>query len=155
MSNFSPATSTQQVMSFDDYQVVPAICYEITYPGIIHDLIANADANSDKAKLLVTVSNDAWFGDSFGPYQHMQMARMRALELGIPLVRSTNDGISAVVDARGNMISKLERYTQDTLAYEIALLSYQTLYRQYGLLGIYLILAMSLLVFSVRWLSRK
>ncbi len=155
MSSFSPATSTQQVMSFEDYQVVPAICYEITYPGIMHDLIADADASSDKAKLLVTVSNDAWFGDSFGPYQHMQMARMRALELGIPLVRSTNDGISAVVDARGNMISKLARYTQDTLAYEVSLLSYQTLYRQYGLLGIYLILAMSLLIFVVSRLTQS
>jgi len=151
MSSFSPATTKQQVMSFSDYQVVPAICYEITYPGLLHDLIADADASSDKAKLLVTVSNDAWFGDSFGPYQHMQMARMRALELGIPLVRSTNDGISAVVDARGNMLNKLDRYTQDTLAYEISLSSHQTLYRKFGLLGIYLILAVSLVVFLIRF----
>ncbi len=154
MSNFSPATTKQQVMTFADYQVVPAICYEITYPGIVHELIADADANSNKAKLLVTVSNDAWFGDSFGPYQHMQMARMRALELGIPLVRSTNDGISAVVDARGNMLDKLDRYTQATLSYEVSLVSYQTLYRKFGLLGIYLILGISLAVFVVRGIRK-
>lgn len=155
MSSFSPATTKQQVMAFSDYQVVPAICYEITYAGILHDLISDADANSDKAKIIVTVSNDAWFGDSFGPYQHMQMARMRALELGIPLVRSTNDGISAVVDARGNMLNRLERYTQDTLAYEVSLSGYQTLYRKFGLLSIYLILAISLVVFLIRFLKNR
>jgi len=155
MSSFSPATTKQQVMTFSDYQVVPAICYEITYAGILHDLISDADANSDKAKILVTVSNDAWFGDSFGPYQHMQMARMRALELGIPLVRSTNDGISAVVDARGNMLNKLERYTQDTLAYEVSLSGYQTLYRKFGLLSIYLILAVSSIAFLLGFFKNK
>ncbi len=155
MSNFSPATTKQQVMSFSDYQVVPAICYEITYPGILHELIADADENSDKAKLLVTVSNDAWFGDSFGPYQHMQMARMRALELGIPLVRSTNDGITAVVDAKGNMLSQLDRYSQDTLSYEVSLVSHQTLYRKYGLFSIYWILTISLIIFLIQLIKNK
>ena len=155
MSSFSPATTKQKAMSFSDYQVVPAICYEITYPGILHELIKDADASSDKAKLLVTVSNDAWFGDSFGPYQHMQMARMRALELGIPLVRSTNDGISAVVDARGNMIDRLSRYTQDTLAYDVSLSGYRTVYRKFGLFAIYLILALSSVVFFVRWIRGR
>lgn len=155
MSSFSPATTKQQAMTFSDYQVIPAICYEITYPGILHDLIADADANSDKAKLLVTVSNDAWFGDSFGPYQHMQMARMRALELGVPLVRSTNDGITAVVDARGNMLEKIARHSQKTLNYELSLNSYQTPYRKFGLLGIYFILLISLLVFVMQWMKGR
>jgi len=155
MSNFSPATSEQFAMEFDDYQVIPAICYEITYPSIVQDLISKADKHSDKAKLLVTVSNDAWFGDSFGPYQHMEIARMRALESGIPLVRSTNDGITAVVDARGNLIKKLDRYTQDTLRYEISLTSYDTLYRRFGLLGIYGLLMMSVLIFVISWFSKR
>jgi len=149
MSSFSPATSEQIAMDFADYQVIPAICYEITYPDIVHDLIAKADQTSNKPKLLVTVSNDAWFGDSLGPYQHMQMARMRALELGIPLVRSTNDGITAVVDARGKMLARLNRYEQATLRYTVPMAYYQTLYRKYGLNGIYLILLLSLVLFTV------
>ncbi len=149
MSNFSPATSEQKSFDFKNYQVVPAICYEIAYPGIVHRLMVQADKNSDKAKLLVTVSNDAWIGDSFGPYQHMQMARMRALELGIPLVRSTNDGITAVVDARGNSIKQLDRYTQDTLKFEVPLTGYQTLFRRLGFLGVYILMGASLVVFIV------
>lgn len=145
MSSFSPARQEQQSMIFSDYQVIPAICYEITYPRIIHKLVNKAEAN--KPQLLVTVSNDAWFGDSFGPYQHMQMARMRALELGIPLVRSTNDGITAVVDARGNIVKNLERFTQGTLRATVPLYSYPTLYKQYGLTGVYLILMISLFIF--------
>jgi len=155
MSDFSPATSEQLAMEFKDYQVIPAICYEITYPNIVHQLIAKADNQSDKAKLLVTVSNDAWFGDSFGPYQHMEIARMRALESGIPLVRSTNDGLTAVVDSRGNLVKKLDRYTQGTLRYEVPLTSYNTLYRRFGLIGIYLLLGISLLVFVSQWLLRN
>lgn len=154
MSNFSPATSSQTPMDFSEYQVIPAICYEIAYPDIVHDLIRKADESSSKPKLLVTVSNDAWFGDSWGPYQHMEMARMRALELGIPLVRSTNDGITAVVDARGNMLARLDRYQQATLRYSVKLDQYKTIYRKYGLLGIYLILILSLLVFAIAFKKR-
>lgn len=151
MSSFSPATSKQVAMNFGDYQVIPAICYEITYPGIVHQLVKDADQSSDQAKLLVTVSNDAWFGDSLGPYQHMQMARMRALELGMPLVRSTNDGITGVVDASGNILRKIDRYQQQTLRYKVSLENKKTPYRQFGLTGIYLILIMNLLVLVVSY----
>ncbi len=149
MSNFSPATTTQQPMEFEDYQVIPAICYEIAYPDIVHALMQQADENISKPMLLVTVSNDAWFGDSWGPYQHMEMARMRALELGIPLVRSTNDGITAVVDARGNMLAKLNRYEQATLRHSVNLDYYETIYRRYGLSGIYSILLLSIGIFLI------
>ncbi|MCF6193960.1 MAG: apolipoprotein N-acyltransferase, partial [Kangiellaceae bacterium] len=147
MSNFSPATTTQQPMAFKDYQVIPAICYEIAYPDIVHALMEQADENISKPTLLVTVSNDAWFGDSWGPYQHMEMARMRALELGIPLVRSTNDGITAVVNARGEVLARLNRYEQTTLRYSVNLDFYETLYRKYGLFGIYFILLLSSVIF--------
>jgi apolipoprotein N-acyltransferase len=59
------------------------------------------------ASLLVTVSNDAWFGDSLAPYQHLQIARMRAVETGRPMLRATNTGISAIIDQRGRVIQEL------------------------------------------------
>ena len=155
MSNFSPATTTQQPMDFGDYQVIPAICYEIAYPDIVHALMEQADENMSKPKLIVTVSNDAWFGNSWGPYQHMEMARMRALELGIPLVRSTNDGITAVVDARGNMLARINRYEQATLRRVVSLEHYKTLYRSYGLMGIYLLMGISLVIFGARRLLMR
>ncbi len=149
MSSFSPATEPQKAMNFTNFQVIPAICYEITYANIIHQLVKQADASSNKPKLLVTISNDAWFGSSFGPDQHLQMAQMRALELGIPLVRSTNDGITAIVDARGKLLAQLPRYQQATLVNEVKLEDYNTFYRRYGLWGIGLVLLGNLLLLLV------
>jgi apolipoprotein N-acyltransferase len=152
MSNFSPATTTQHPMNFANYQVIPAICYEIAYPDIVHSIMDQANQEKSLPKLIVTVSNDAWFGDSFGPYQHMEMARMRALELGVPLVRSTNDGITAVVDAKGNIVERLNRYEQATLRAKVSLDNYETIYRKRGLAGIYGLLLLSFVLFIA---SRK
>lgn len=80
--------------------VAPFICYEIAYP----DLVA---ANAGAADLLVTISNDAWFGDSLGPKQHMALAQMRALETGRWVLRSTNTGISALVNHHGEIVERI------------------------------------------------
>ena len=66
--------------------------------------------------MLVNVSNDAWFGDSLAPHQHLEMARMRAKETGRPMLRATNTGISAIIDHRG-------RITQQSPQFEIAVVS--------------------------------
>jgi apolipoprotein N-acyltransferase len=76
------------------------ICYEIIFP----DLVA-VDVTS--ASLIVNVTNDAWFGDTPGPYQHLRQAQVRAVETGLPVVRAANTGISAVIDERGRIIDAL------------------------------------------------
>lgn len=85
-----------------------AICYEIVYPDLVRELARDAT-------VLVTISNDTWFGDSIGPEQHQQIARMRALELGRPLLRATNDGVTALVDAQGREQARLPRFEPDVL----------------------------------------
>ncbi|HSG88658.1 MAG TPA: apolipoprotein N-acyltransferase [Pseudomonadales bacterium] len=85
-----------------------AICYEIAYPDLVREL-------ADGTELLLTISNDTWFGASIGPDQHLQIARMRALELGKPLARATNDGITALVDARGGLGDRLPRFQPGVL----------------------------------------
>ena len=71
-----------------------SICYEVTFGAEVADALPAAD-------LLLNVSNDAWFGASTAPWQHLQMARMRALETGREMIRATNTGVSAIIDARG------------------------------------------------------
>ncbi|MDX1975523.1 MAG: apolipoprotein N-acyltransferase [Rickettsiales bacterium] len=80
--------------------VSPLVCYEAIFPGFV--------TGSDiKPEWMLNLTNDAWFGMSIGPHQHFNMARMRAVEQGIPLVRSANTGISAVIDGYGRIIASL------------------------------------------------
>ncbi len=76
--------------------VGPSICYEVIFPGAIVD-------QAKRPHWLVNITNDGWFGNSTGPYQHFATARFRAVEEGIPLVRAANTGISGVVDAYGRV----------------------------------------------------
>jgi len=78
----------------------PLICYEAIFPAEIGDA-------ADGASVLLNVTNDAWFGNSPGPYQHFLQARLTAVERGLPLIRGANNGISAVVDAKGRVVSGL------------------------------------------------
>ncbi|TQV74812.1 apolipoprotein N-acyltransferase [Aliikangiella marina] len=151
MSGFTQGDAGQPPMVFEKVTMIPAICYEIVYPEIIHRLASNGP--DGRQQLIVTVSNDAWFGDSFGPYQHMEMARMRALELGVPLIRSTNDGITGFVDLNGEIISSLPRYQRAHLVDEVSLENRDTIYRQIGFWGIVSMLLLSL--FFILWSIRS
>lgn len=112
MSSFSPGSSHQQPLVVEDTRIATAICYEIAYP----DLVADNSRNND---VLLTVSNDAWFGNSIAPHQHMQMARMRALEAAKPLIRGTNNGITAVVNHKGQLLQQLDQFEVGVLLAQI------------------------------------
>jgi apolipoprotein N-acyltransferase len=78
----------------------PMICYEAIFPGYIRDLDTRPD-------WIVHVTNDAWFGTFSGPWQHLAIARLRAAEQGLPVLRSANTGVSAVIDGRGRVLDAL------------------------------------------------
>lgn len=111
MSGFSAGERAQLIRS-PVLQAAGAICYEIAYPQLVRD---NVRALGDQPGVLLTVSNDAWFGQSWGPHQHLQIARMRALESGLPLLRTTVTGITAAVSADGRLRATLPAYTQGIL----------------------------------------
>ncbi len=87
----------------DTVQVHPLICYEVIFP-----ISSKGLNNSQFAKILLNVTNDAWYGHSPGPHQHLSQSRMRAIEQGLPLIRVANNGISAGVSTDGSLIVKLE-----------------------------------------------
>ncbi|BFM08482.1 apolipoprotein N-acyltransferase [Halioxenophilus aromaticivorans] len=90
------------------HRISTSICYEVVYPA----LVAQNALGSD---VLLTISNDGWFGDSIGPLQHMQMAQMRAKETQRYLIRGTNNGISALVDHRGKIVASMPQFERSTL----------------------------------------
>ncbi|MGL4640118.1 apolipoprotein N-acyltransferase [Shewanella sp.] len=115
------------------HKIAPAICYEIAFPEQLRDSV-NLDTD-----LLLTVSNDAWFGNSNGPLQHMEIAQMRSAELGRPLVRATNNGVTAVVDERGNISASLPQFTEGVLRATIPLVTGQTWFSKMGQLPLLLL----------------
>mgnify|MGYP003880384873 FL=1 len=125
-SSFSRGDYRQQNLIAQDLNLLPLICFEVAFP---EQLAANFTEQTD---LLLTVSNDAWFGNSHGPHQHMEIARMRALEFGRPILRSTNNGITAVTDHRGKIISQVPQFEEAVLKTEVQLVTGQTPFSQWG-----------------------
>ena len=108
MSGTTPGESEQPLLRAAGIDLAMAICWEIAYP-------ATVAADATQADALVTISNDTWFGESIGPSQHFQIARMRAKENGKYLLRSTNDGITAIVDDKGAVVDRLPRFEPGVL----------------------------------------
>lgn len=98
---FSPAATRQPITLPSGKKLHSFICYEIIFPGEVPQDIATSTA-------IVNVTNDGWFGDTPGPYQHFQQARIRAVETGVPVIRAANTGISAIIDPMGRIVAGLD-----------------------------------------------
>jgi apolipoprotein N-acyltransferase len=110
MSNFKPGPPQSSNITIPGLKLLPLICYEIAYPQKVrNDLLSSA------ANVILTISEDGWFGDSFGPHQHLDIARMRALETGRYVIRSTTNGISAIIDTNGNILQQSPQFIQHVL----------------------------------------
>jgi apolipoprotein N-acyltransferase len=97
---FIPGTRRRTMEIPNAPRALPLICYEAIFPG-------NVAARDDRPGWIVNLTNDGWFGISTGPYQHLQQARLRAIEEGLPVVRAANTGISAVIDPMGRVVARL------------------------------------------------
>ncbi len=107
-------------------RLLPLICYEVIFPAAVRRDLAETEAD-----VMVNLTNDAWFGDTIGPRQHLAMAQMRAAETGRPLVRVANTGISAIIDSRGRITHRIDYGTEGV---RDAVLSgrLDTLYTRFG-----------------------
>ncbi|MED5294315.1 MAG: apolipoprotein N-acyltransferase [Pseudomonadota bacterium] len=112
MPAMTPGPDQQDPMVAAGHTIGNAICYEIIYA----DLVAQ---RARHAELLLTVSNDSWFGNSIGPHQHLEMARLRALENGRYVIRATSNGITAIIDDQGEILDQLPQFTTARLDGEV------------------------------------
>lgn len=126
MSSFSRGDFQQANLVANGLHLAPAICFEIAFPRQIG---ANLYDHTD---FIITVSNDAWFGNSHGPAQHLEIAQVRAKEFGLPVLRATNTGITAFIDHRGQIQSLLPQFRAAVLTDEIAKVEGKTPYRLLG-----------------------
>ena len=118
------------------------ICYEIAYPQLVAQQAA-------QAQIIVTVSNDTWFEHSLAPWQHLQIAQMRALENGKPVARATNSGVSALINAAGQFIQIAPMYQQAELTGKVTLMEGKTPYNT-GLNWPVLFLSLALILCGLR-----
>jgi apolipoprotein N-acyltransferase len=115
-------------------RIAPLICYEAVFPAILR-------AMPERADWIVQVTNDAWFGTRTGPFQHFALARLRAVEQGLPLARSANTGITAMVDARGRVTAALPMGAPGALDTSLPAALPPTPYARWGEAPVWLLLA--------------
>lgn len=143
MPAMTPGDDPQTPLTAAGHEIGNAICYEIIYA----DLVASRARHSD---ILLTVSNDSWFGDSIGPHQHLEMARLRALENGRYVIRATSNGITAIIDDQGRVLDQLPQFETARLDGEVQPMTGLTPYTRTGSWPTWLLAALMLLPGFVR-----
>lgn len=125
MSSFSPGSADRPLLRVGEHLAGASICYEDVFPDEVRQALP-------EAAYLINVSNDAWFGDSLAPAQHLEFARLRALENGRYLVRATNTGISAVIDQHGRVTASLPIFERGALVGKVRPMRGRTPFSRFG-----------------------
>jgi apolipoprotein N-acyltransferase len=146
MSAFSPGRADRPLLQVGALRAGASICYEDVFPDQVRQALPDAH-------YLINVSNDAWFGDSLAPAQHLEFARLRALENGRYLVRATNTGISAIIDQQGRITAALPAFERGALVGSVQPFTGQTPFSRFGS-GVAIGLALLMLALS-GWLARR
>ena len=125
MANFSSGAINQPLLQLAGLDIGVSICYEDVFGEEVIQALP-------QAKLLVNVSNDAWFGDSLSPHQHLQMAQMRSIETARPMLRATNNGVSAIIDHHGKLIAQSPQFKTDVVSAQFQPMQGRTPFTLYG-----------------------
>jgi apolipoprotein N-acyltransferase len=129
-------------------RALPLICYEAIFPG-------DVATRDDRPGWIVNLTNDGWFGISTGPYQHLQQARLRAIEEGLPVVRAANTGISAVIDPLGRIVARLGLGVEGVLDSNLPSAIPPTIYARAGDIPAAIIVAAALIFIIRRRVAKR
>jgi apolipoprotein N-acyltransferase len=125
VADFSPGGFVA-MLPVQGHMVSTAICYEVVYPDLMRKAVRAG------SELLTTITNDAWYGTTSAPFQHFELASMRAIEQGRFLVRSANTGISGIVDPYGRVLVRTNLFARTIVVGEVRFLQDQTVYAKIG-----------------------
>lgn len=127
-ADFTPGTGNELLEVAQIGKVRPLICYEVIFSDEMM-----LTKNGERPDVIINVTNDGWYGYSSGPFQHFEMSRVRAIEQGVPVIRAANTGISAVIDAYGNVADSARLETQQVIDAQLPTKTKEPpLYAQYG-----------------------
>ena len=133
MSNVSHGNKNQQnIRILDGIEVSSPICFDIAFPNTVRKM-------NKSSLLMINISNDTWFGNSIGPYQHLSIARVRAIENNKWTIRSTNDGVSAIISNKGTIVDYIDKGRSDILEGHVELTYESSFYSLIGYKFIYLL----------------
>jgi len=142
MSDFSAGAARQEHLQVQGHPVAVTICYEDVFPAEVIRYLP-------KAEMLINASNNAWYGDSLAPHQHLQIAQMRALETGRYVLRATTNGISAIIDYQGHLTARSGQFNQEIITGEAFMRVGATPFVFYGNSAVLLLILISLI-----WVNR-
>ena len=143
--SFSTGDKRESIpFGFNNLNFIPLICYEIIYSGKIKK-------NNQNIDFILNISEDGWFGNSIGPYQHFSHSIFRAIEEGKNIIRSANNGISAYIDSNGIIISKLESTKKGVIKISKYKKFHETLFSKFGnKIFFYIIIIYIVLIFLIK-----
>ena len=146
IGDFTPGAKATNLY-LNDLVIAPPICYEIIYPGLVNSFVRKG------AQVIITTSNDSWFGRTAAPYQHLSMAVLRAVENRRYVLRSTSNGVSALIESSGIIRRRSAYGRQDAFLAPFHRLSGKTFFSSVGFLFPYLCVLFSLLIPGKKLLS--
>ncbi|CAM4467333.1 MAG: Apolipoprotein N-acyltransferase [Legionellaceae bacterium] len=143
MSDFIPGKMAQEKLKLKDLSAASFICYEIAYPEIVRYQIDTAD-------LLITISNDSWFGNSLAPWQHLEIGQFRALQTGRYMLFASNSGVTAIINPKGIITKIIPQFKTAVLTGEIQAMVGITPWMKIGSLPIIFLLFLNLLFIKLK-----
>ena len=142
--DFSSGNQNKAIAIKKYYKFVPLICYEILFGNLIFESL------DQETLLIINITNDGWFGNTIGPIQHFQFAKIRAVEFGIPVIRVANTGYSGLVSPYGEVLKKLNYNVDGTLSFKLIKKTNDTMFKNYGN---YTFLTLIIFIFLINLLS--